>query len=292
MSPFAGEYAAHPITEALRDSTLFHMARSVGAASEAEEAFTVLVRTGPESWGETDLGTFFTDGRAELDDADTPGPVAVALAGTVALGGEGEEGAEPARLVVMGDSDFATNPLIHQFPHRDLFLNSVNWLLGDVEAISIRPDSARASRIQLTRTQFSQIRYLSLFVLPEAIAVLGVFVWWRRPPDRRGPRTMNPRATALLAVVVLLAGAAVFWFEIRGADRRAERRRRRSASSPASRPTPSTGSSSVRATGKDARLERSEGVWRLTAPLEFPADDAAASGLASSLTRLLRGALP
>ena len=33
---------------------------------------------------------------------------------------------------------------------------------------------------EVVRAQFSQIRYLSLFVLPEAIAVLGVFVWWSR----------------------------------------------------------------------------------------------------------------
>jgi len=56
----------------------------------------------------------------------------------------------------------------------------VNWLLGDVEAISIRPGDARASRLQLTPQIFAQLRYLSLFVLPEAIAVAGVLVWWRR----------------------------------------------------------------------------------------------------------------
>ena len=85
---------------------------------------------------------------------------------------------------MVGDSDFASNALIHQFRNRDLFVNGVNWLLGDVGAISVRPDSARASRLQLTREQFSQIRYLSLFVLPEAIAVIGVIVWWNR---RRAP---------------------------------------------------------------------------------------------------------
>jgi ABC-type uncharacterized transport system involved in gliding motility auxiliary subunit len=87
---------------------------------------------------------------------------------------------------VFGDSDFATNQLLLEFRNRDLFLNSVNWLLGDVEAISIRPNQARASRLELSQEQFLQIRYLSLFVLPEAIAVLGVLAWWsrRRAPGR------------------------------------------------------------------------------------------------------------
>jgi ABC-type uncharacterized transport system involved in gliding motility auxiliary subunit len=181
VSPFAAEYAPHPITEGLREATLFHMARSVQPSPEAAAAFTVLVRTSAESWGETNLEAFQTEGRAELDDADLAGPVPVAVAGSLAAEpGAADAAAEPGRLVVIGDSDFATNPLLRQFRNRDLFVNMVNWLLGDVEAISVRPDSARASRLQLTRSQFSQIRYLSLFVLPEAIAILGVFVWWSR----------------------------------------------------------------------------------------------------------------
>jgi ABC-type uncharacterized transport system involved in gliding motility auxiliary subunit len=89
-----------------------------------------------------------------------------------------------ARLVVIGDSDFASNQLIGEFRNRDLFVNSVNWLLGDVEAISVRPGQARASRLQLSSEQFLEIRYLALFVMPEVIALLGVVAWWQR---RRAP---------------------------------------------------------------------------------------------------------
>jgi hypothetical protein len=58
--------------------------------------------------------------------------------------------------------------------------------MGDVEAIGIRPRLSRASRFQLSSEQFMRIRSLSLFVLPEAIAIIGVFVWWsrRRAPER------------------------------------------------------------------------------------------------------------
>ena len=82
--------------------------------------------------------------------------------------------------MVFGDADFATNELIEAYRNRDLFVNTVNWLIGDVEAISIRPKLSRASRFQLSADQFLRIRSLSLFVLPEAIAVIGVFVWWSR----------------------------------------------------------------------------------------------------------------
>jgi ABC-type uncharacterized transport system involved in gliding motility auxiliary subunit len=193
VSPFAAEYPEHPITEGLREPTLFHVARSVDAKDEAAPAFHVLVRTSEESWAERNLDVFFRDGRAELGPEDLKGPVPLAVAGEVALGAPpaapaGGEAPEPkrARLVVVGDADFATNGLLRQFRNRDFFVNSVNWLLGDVEAISVRPDAARASRLQLTPEVFSNLRQLSLFVLPEAIAVAGVLVWWRRRST--GPR--------------------------------------------------------------------------------------------------------
>lgn len=203
VSPLAAQYGDHPITRELRDATLFHVARSVRPEDGGTGDWTTLILTSEASWGERDLDRFFSAGQAEFGGDDLAGPVPVAVAGTLRLaagaeegeGGspdqEGDGGAESkqgpeAHLVVIGDSDFAANQLIGEFRNRDLFVNAVNWLLGDVEAISIRPEQARASRMQLSGEQFLQIRYLSLFVLPQAIAVFGVFAWWsrRRAPGR------------------------------------------------------------------------------------------------------------
>jgi ABC-type uncharacterized transport system involved in gliding motility auxiliary subunit len=200
-TPFAGEYGQHPITDGLREITMFHVARSVKQREGSRNGFVELVRTGSESWGETDLEVFFTQGRAELGPDDVRGPVPVAVAGSVrgrpkaepeapAAGEEAapaeSDGHEQGRLAVYGDSDFATNQLLDAYRNRDLFVNTVNWLLGDVEFITIRPQPSRASRLQLSTQQLSRIRYLSLFVLPEAIAIVGVFAWWsrRRAPGR------------------------------------------------------------------------------------------------------------
>ena len=40
---------------------------------------------------------------------------------------------------MFGDSDFASNQALGAYHNRDLFVNSVNWLIGDVEAIAVRP---------------------------------------------------------------------------------------------------------------------------------------------------------
>jgi ABC-type uncharacterized transport system involved in gliding motility auxiliary subunit len=173
--PLAGRYAPdHPITRDLDRATLFPMVRSVEPTVEGLET---IVYTGTNSWAERDLDGWQASGRAEYDEDDLPGPVPIAVAGTVDVD-EGE--GEPARLVVFGDSDFASNEFLEAQYNRDLFLNTVNWLVGDVEQISIRPRLSRASRFELGAAQFRAIVYLSLFVLPEGIAVAGVVAWWLR----------------------------------------------------------------------------------------------------------------
>jgi ABC-type uncharacterized transport system involved in gliding motility auxiliary subunit len=188
-TPFAGSYGDHAITKDFRDASLFHVVRSIRAAPEAASAMTEIVFTGQDSWAERDLDRFFNEGSAEFGEEDLRGPVPIAVAGSVersedaapdaeapAAGGDDRAG----RVVVFGDADFASNELIDAYLNRDLFVNSVNWLLGDVEAIAIRPNRSRASRFQPTAAEFQRIRLLSLFVVPEALAVLGVFTWWSR----------------------------------------------------------------------------------------------------------------
>ncbi|RIK99998.1 MAG: hypothetical protein DCC71_19520 [Proteobacteria bacterium] len=197
MSPLAVPSAAHEITRDMREVTMFPMARTVTGRSAQGAAFVPLVTTSENAWGERDLEQLFEQGVAELSDADVKGPVSIGVAGTPkpvaappappapAEGGETPAAPQP-RLVVFGDADFASNQALDAYNNRDLFVNSVNWLLGDVESIAVRPARSRASRLTLSSEQFSQIRSLSLFVLPELIAVLGVWAWWsrRRAPGR------------------------------------------------------------------------------------------------------------
>ncbi|MBW2382027.1 MAG: GldG family protein [Deltaproteobacteria bacterium] len=176
--PLAAGYAPdHPITVDLSETTVFPMVRSVMVAQNGPGDFEPIVQTGAESWAERDLDGWRESGRAELGEGDFEGPVPIAVAGT--LGVAGEPALAP-RLVVVGDSDFASNEFLEAYRNRDFFVNSVNWLVGDVEQIGIRPRLSRASRFELDSGQFRFVIYLSLFILPEAIAVLGVVTWWLR----------------------------------------------------------------------------------------------------------------
>ena len=181
-TPIAGEYdGRHPITAPLREPTLFPVARSVEFDVEAGLDYSTLVKTGNDSWAERDLDAWRDSGRAEYDSDDLDGPVPVAIAGVPRIeSAEGEPAATAGRIVVFGDSDFATNEFFDALRNRDLFINSVNWLAGDIEQITLRPNISRASSFQMSQDQFRRIQYLSLFVLPEAIAIFGVVVWWFR----------------------------------------------------------------------------------------------------------------
>ncbi len=189
-SPFAGQYAEdHPITAGMTETALFPMVRSVLVDLESDDV-EVIVSTGSDSWAERDLDAWRRTGRAVFDEDDLGGPVPIAAAGLITVPaptatstpGEGETASEPvpARIVVFGDSDFASNEYIDSFRNRDLFLNSVNWLLGDVEQISLRPNVAQATRHRLSVDDFERLQSLSLFLVPEMIAVVGVFAWWWR----------------------------------------------------------------------------------------------------------------
>ena len=86
-----------------------------------------------------------------------------------------------ASLIVFGDSDFASNQNILAVPaNKDLFLNSVNWLVGDQALISIRPKLTDPRELILTQNERNFVRYTSWFFLPALLALAGGFVWWRR----------------------------------------------------------------------------------------------------------------
>jgi ABC-type uncharacterized transport system involved in gliding motility auxiliary subunit len=178
VQPIVMSYGNHPITQKLNGNpTLFHIARSVRKGEGAEEGeFVELASTGPASWAETNTELFLTESRVGREGTDRAGPVAVAAARSFKAADDERGG----RLVVVGDSDFARNRYVSEFFNSDLVMNIANWLTGEESFITIDRPLPRASRVAMTPDQFNNFRYLSLFVLPEAILLWGILLWWRR----------------------------------------------------------------------------------------------------------------
>lgn len=211
---FTDSYGSHPIVESLeqtRTRVLLPLVRSVSRSEEVDERFKVadLVKTSGEGWGETDLARLDQIG---LDDADVAGPVSLGVAVTFAamdgsdrsdgadgdaLGeepaaetepaeldlctdGDGDEDAPEARLVVLGDYDFATDGHIMSAANSVLLLNTFNWLVKRDELIDIEAREPKQTSLNLTRDEIANVYLWVLVLLPGLAIVAGVWVYRSR----------------------------------------------------------------------------------------------------------------
>ncbi len=184
LAPLVQDYAAeHEITRELRERSLFPMVRSVSKIADPRDGMTVteLATTSPSSWAETDLDALFGSAAAAIDPGERRGPISIAAASQIDLSQLNKPGEGEARIVVVGSVEFADNQNLEgTFFNRDLFLNSVGWLAGQGDLLSIRARGVRASRASFTSDEGTLIFYLSVLVIPEFLLLLGLYVWWRR----------------------------------------------------------------------------------------------------------------
>jgi len=84
------------------------------------------------------------------------------------------------RLVIIGDSDFASDAHFQNGGNGDLFLNAVNWLAEEEHLIYIRPKQYSFRRLLIGQAGERFVRYSSVGLLPLLALVLGGAIWWRR----------------------------------------------------------------------------------------------------------------
>tara|TARA_Y100000768_G_scaffold81000_2_gene57681 strand:- start:11135 stop:12886 length:1752 start_codon:yes stop_codon:yes gene_type:complete len=83
-------------------------------------------------------------------------------------------------LVVIGDTDFASNKYAGSAMNSDLIINSINWLAKDYELITIRPKTQSFRELVLTSSERDFIRWSGWLLMPSLIGMGGVISWWRR----------------------------------------------------------------------------------------------------------------
>ena len=88
-------------------------------------------------------------------------------------------GGKETRLVVFGDSDFASNQYFRMGGNRDLFMNTIAWLNEKSDLISVRPKTQAPQPIVLTGVQ-SNLLTLYTLAVPIVAAVAGFVVRVRR----------------------------------------------------------------------------------------------------------------
>ena len=84
------------------------------------------------------------------------------------------------RVVVFGDSDFASNRVMGITGNKDMFMNTIGWLSQQENLIAIRPKEADDRRLTMTATQQANINWMTLLLIPAVIFGTGIYSWWRR----------------------------------------------------------------------------------------------------------------
>lgn len=173
----AVSYGSHPITNEMGNlATAFPGALSltVQQLEGGEVTDTPLVMTGQNSWGETDLESVQSGAGPGFDETtDRPGPLTVAIAASNASAG--------GRVVVFGDSDFASNAYYSQLGNGDLFLNGADWLAHQEELIQLTPKQQTQRIVTPPTVQaVGLILLLTVIVIPGGVIGAGITVWWRR----------------------------------------------------------------------------------------------------------------
>jgi len=175
----ANKFGTHPIVRPISAAGLpviFPLVRSITKAEKPPEgvAESMLVETSAEGWGETNLKGL--DSGIEKGPGDTPGPVSLA----VAVGGDEKPGTKTPRLVVIGNSRFATAGYLANGANGVLFANAVHWLSGAEKQIGIPPKTPEQTSLSLTDSQVQKIAIASVAGLPLLAVLLGIWVWYRR----------------------------------------------------------------------------------------------------------------
>ncbi len=175
--PLVSDYGSHPITQNFgRTMSFFPLARTVTIADKGNTKLypVELLKTSSFSFAVKDLEDLKKRGGKLDPKVDTQGPLSIGVAV------ENKEGDKDSRLVVIGDSDFASNQVISMQRNGDLFYNAINWLSADENLISIRPKSPTNRRVNLTEGQTRGLFWFSLVFLPGFVILAGIIIWWKR----------------------------------------------------------------------------------------------------------------
>ncbi|PIS27964.1 MAG: hypothetical protein COT43_07800 [Candidatus Marinimicrobia bacterium CG08_land_8_20_14_0_20_45_22] len=182
--PLISDYTSHPIVKDMKGiMTFFPMARSVKAMS-TEGSTGILVDeialTGANSYAVSNVDQVLKTGRVDIKSASAKGSIPVICATTIDLKASGMNGQSKARIVTVGDSDFASNAYFPSQGNGDLFMNIVSWLLSDEDLISIRPKAPDIRLVEMSPAQIKTVFWLTVIILPAIAFGIGIMVFIRR----------------------------------------------------------------------------------------------------------------
>ncbi len=171
------DYPSHALTGELDALTLFPVAAALEAAPDRDDpwARTAILETLPRAWAETGSleGATVQFNAAE---GDTAGPLVIGMA----LSRPRPDGSGEQRVVVLGDSDFASNAYLGAAANLDLAMALANWLSGDDALIDLPTRRSPDVQLAFSEREILAVSLIALALVPGAFLFMGLWMGWRR----------------------------------------------------------------------------------------------------------------
>ena len=175
LQAVSSQIVEHPITQNLTQNyiVILPQARSISVTAEPVENVTTtpIILTTDQSWGETEMSA---ETQPVFDaEKDNPGPLNLAAVA--------ENSITTGRVVVFGNSLFATDDVFDAYGNGNMFINSVDWAAEQEDLINITPrEQTPRMFTPPTNGVFIIMIIISIFVLPGLVVFSGVSSWLAR----------------------------------------------------------------------------------------------------------------
>lgn len=166
------------------------LARTIRPLPQVPEGIRVtpVATTSPDSWAMMGTGLTPDESVRFRPDVDQPGPLSIAVLVDFLHSEPDAENPTPnGRMMVVGDSDFATNFYLNILGNKDFFMSSIAVLAEDQASIAVRHKGltrGTISPISLTAEQGRQIFWTAVVFQPLFFVAIGGVMLLRR--RRRG----------------------------------------------------------------------------------------------------------
>ncbi|MEN8182772.1 MAG: DUF4350 domain-containing protein [Myxococcota bacterium] len=178
VNPIVHVYEQHPVVHRLGPTRMIFLLRArpvlPGRKPAENDRIRTLAYTSPRAW--------LADPEGSLDGSGAPARPADAREGylPVVAAGEYPRGEREARIVVIGDSDFASNRYARALYNLDLALNAVHWATQQDARIVLRPKGFPPDQFPLTPQDTLRMFYGVGLLLPELLLAGAGLAWLRR----------------------------------------------------------------------------------------------------------------
>lgn len=182
--PVFAQFPSSPVTENLdKYGVYLPGASSIKETQQDGKDAVALFSTTADACAKTDFTKLQNQTQLQCDPSDAKGPFVLGYT-VEASGGGGASPDTKSRLIVLGNSTFATNRWMNSqdaLGNQLFFGNMVNWLAGQEQLIAIPPrDPGLRPLTTLSGGDINLVYSTSVALVPLAALVIGGLLWWRR----------------------------------------------------------------------------------------------------------------